>query len=128
MKSLMELKCPRCGAELEAEEDREILFCQYCGAKIILTDENTFTINKTIRTIDDADITRAETDRIVQMHNIEKDKKQFLRNIIIYLLKAIASVFLGLGAISGLSIDIKMSFMCIVLIVLIWNIQNIFKK
>lgn len=128
MKSLMELKCPRCGAELEAEEDREVLFCQYCGAKIILTDENTFTINKTVHTIDDADIARAETYRMVQMHNIEKDKKQFRRNIIIYCLKAIASVFLGLGAISSLSIDIKMSFMCIVLIVLIWNIQNIFKK
>ena len=76
MKSVIELKCPRCGADLSAENDREILYCEYCGAKIVLTDENTFTINKTIRKIDDAEIARAETERIVQMHKIEMEKEQ----------------------------------------------------
>lgn len=45
MKSAIELTCPRCGAHLNIEKDRDVLFCQYCGAKIMLTDENTFTIN-----------------------------------------------------------------------------------
>jgi DNA-directed RNA polymerase subunit RPC12/RpoP len=76
MKSVIELKCPRCGADLSVENDREILYCEYCGAKIVLTDENTFTINKTIRKIDDAEIARAETERIVQMHKIEMEKEQ----------------------------------------------------
>lgn len=76
MKSVLELKCPRCGADLSVENDREILYCEYCGAKIVLTDENTFTINKTIRNIDDAEIARAETERIVQMHKIEMEKEQ----------------------------------------------------
>ena len=76
MKSVLELKCPRCGADLSVENDREILYCEYCGAKIVLTDENTFTINKTIRKIDDAEIARAETERIVQMHKIEMEKEQ----------------------------------------------------
>lgn len=76
MKSVIELKCPRCGADLSVENDREILYCEYCGAKIVLTDENTFTINKSIRKIDDAEIARAETERIVQMHKIEMEKEQ----------------------------------------------------
>lgn len=81
MKSVLELKCPRCGADLNVEEDREILYCEYCGAKIILTDENTFTINKTIHTIDDADITRAETERIVQMHRKKRNQTIMRRQI-----------------------------------------------
>ena len=128
MKSLMELKCPRCGAELEAEEDREVLFCQYCGAKIILTDENTFTINKTIHTIDDADITRAETDRIVQMHKIEIDKRRARRETIMFVLKCLASFFLVCGAISDSDTNLLASILWIVVAILIWNVKYLFKK
>ena len=30
------LKCPSCGAELEVDERRDICFCTYCGAKIMI--------------------------------------------------------------------------------------------
>ena len=29
-------KCPDCGAELDYDSDREFMFCQYCGAKIMV--------------------------------------------------------------------------------------------
>lgn len=76
MKPTLELKCPRCGATLNIEEEREILFCQHCGAKLFLTDDNTFNINKNIHTINDADIIREETTRKVLNHKMEMDKKK----------------------------------------------------
>lgn len=76
MKPILELKCPRCGATLKIEEEREILFCQHCGAKLFLTDDNAFTVNKNIHTINDADIIREETTRKVLNHKVEMDKKR----------------------------------------------------
>lgn len=34
---LVACKCPQCGADLEFDESREIMFCQYCGSKILKT-------------------------------------------------------------------------------------------
>lgn len=102
MKSMINLNCPRCGADLSVKKDRDIMFCQYCGAKIILTDENTYTINinknitKTIHTVDDADITRAETDRMVQMHQIELEKQKSKNRITVIILKIVFSIILAL--------------------------------
>ena len=36
MKTLINLNCPQCNAVLSVEEDREMLFCSYCGQKILL--------------------------------------------------------------------------------------------
>ena len=33
---LISLKCPSCGAELNIEDGRDICFCTYCGAKILV--------------------------------------------------------------------------------------------
>lgn len=33
------LKCPQCGADIDIEEDRKMIFCQYCGSKIVIDDE-----------------------------------------------------------------------------------------
>lgn len=72
MKTLIELRCPSCGASLEVEEDRETAFCQYCGKKILINDENAFTY----RRIDEADIKRAETERMIQLKEMELDGKE----------------------------------------------------
>ena len=102
MKTAIAIKCPRCGADLDAESDREMLFCQYCGAKIILSDENTYTINKnitinqTIHHVDDAKITRAETERMVQMHQIEKDRNESNSKVNVLILKIVFSVILAI--------------------------------
>ena len=126
MKTTVALKCPRCGADLDAESDREMLFCQYCGAKIILTDENTYTINKnitinqTIHHVDDAKITRAETERMVQMHQIEKERNESK----VLMLKIIFSIILAIvGAILYMS-DTEIffvGFLCYFAIFFIWK-------
>ena len=33
--SLVVLICPRCGAPMEIEDNRQIAFCQYCGTKVL---------------------------------------------------------------------------------------------
>ncbi len=38
---LIQLDCPQCGAKLEVDSDRQFVFCQYCGNKILIDDEIT---------------------------------------------------------------------------------------
>ena len=60
-------KCPECGAELEIKDDnRDFLFCQYCGTKIMLDN-----YRSTQRIIDEARIKEAETQRDIQMKEME---------------------------------------------------------
>ncbi len=90
MKTLIQMKCPSCGASLEVGEDREFTFCQYCGTRILINDENKFTY----RCIDDADVKRAETERMVQLKEMElEEKKQGGRKALI-VLWAVATVLL----------------------------------
>lgn len=64
------IKCPQCGGNVMFEEGHDKLFCSYCGANIIITNEN----EHIYRHINEADIKRAETERIQTMANIESDK------------------------------------------------------
>ena len=36
---IVEFKCPACGASLKADISRDVMFCEYCGKKLILDDE-----------------------------------------------------------------------------------------
>ena len=72
MISLVPVKCPQCGADLEIEDGRETAFCTYCGAKIIINDENRFTY----RHIDDARVKHAETEQMVKMKQMEMAEKK----------------------------------------------------
>lgn len=38
---LVHLKCPQCGAPLEMEESKGLVFCEYCGCKMINTNKKT---------------------------------------------------------------------------------------
>lgn len=85
MKSLIKLKCTSCGANVSIEEKREFLYCQYCGTKLILNNENEYIY----RHIDDADIKRAETERIVKLKKLEiaekkneENKKEFKKKVL----------------------------------------------
>ena len=76
---LVAVKCPECGAMLNIEENRTQAFCTYCGAKVLIHNENEFTF----RHVDVADLERAETDRIVKLKQIEiaeKDKVDFKKS------------------------------------------------
>lgn len=70
--NLMVLKCPECVASLSIEDGREEIFCSYCGAKIIITNENEYIY----RHINDAEIKRAETERLVKLKEIEIEEKE----------------------------------------------------
>ena len=96
MKTLVEVKCPSCGGSLSVEEDREFIFCQFCGTRIIINDENTYTY----RHINDADIKRAETERMVQFKEMElEEKKQGNRTALIILWLVVTTLLFIIGII-----------------------------
>ena len=55
---LISVKCPDCGQTLSIEENRTQAFCTYCGAKVLISNENEYVF----RQVDEAGIQKAETD------------------------------------------------------------------
>ena len=91
------IKCPECGASLEIEEGRTSAFCTYCGAKIILNNEN----EHIIRHIDEAGIKQAETERLIRLKELEMEDKEQTRERKIRAIALItALIFVGVGIIS----------------------------
>ena len=41
---IVQLKCPSCGSSLQVEDGLETFFCQYCGQRIILADQNEYIV------------------------------------------------------------------------------------
>ena len=37
---LVNTNCPNCGANLQVDEDRTFCYCEYCGSKILIDDDN----------------------------------------------------------------------------------------
>lgn len=66
------VKCPECGANLQIEEGREHMFCSYCGAKIMMTNDNEYIY----RHIDEAEVKQAETERMVELKKLEMEEKE----------------------------------------------------
>ena len=56
---LISVKCPECGASLSIEEDRKQAFCSYCGAKILIHNENEYIFHY----VDEASVKKAENER-----------------------------------------------------------------
>lgn len=79
--NLTSVKCPDCGATLPTgpiEEGRERVFCSYCGTPVVITNEN-----ETItRHIDEAKVRQAETERMIQLEQIELEKKRLHQEMI----------------------------------------------
>lgn len=70
MKTVMELVCPKCLAELSYEKGREQMFCQYCGTKLLINDENTYTY----RHVDEAEVRRVENEKDIKMKELELEE------------------------------------------------------
>ena len=98
MKTLINLTCPQCNATLSVEEGREMLFCSYCGHKILLNDENKHTIHY----IDDAAIKRAETERMIQLKELEMEEKKRANKKIAVIIWLVIMVILVIAGICGL--------------------------
>ncbi len=86
------IKCPECNAELLIKNPRELCFCEYCGAKILLVNEN----EQVYRHIDEARLKMAEI-ALKQLQLEEQRRKENERSNRI---KArISIVIIGLGII-----------------------------
>jgi uncharacterized membrane protein YvbJ len=72
MKKLISFVCPSCGANICADDDREFTFCQFCGKRIAISDEN----KQTYRHIDDAEVIRARTDNELSLIKLELEEKK----------------------------------------------------
>ena len=98
---MIPVKCPQCGADLTIEEGRQSLYCQYCGAKVIVQNEN----EHIYHTIDDAAVKQAETDRIVKLKQMElaekkesaREKYKSFKIKLSIILGIIAIVCIGIG-------------------------------
>ena len=66
------VKCPECGANLSVEAGRESFFCSYCGVKVMVVNNN----EHIYRTIDEAGIKQAETERVVRMRELELEENE----------------------------------------------------
>lgn len=98
---LVPVKCPECGAMLDIEKDRTQAFCTYCGAKVLVHNENEFTFHH----VDVADLERAETERIVKLKEIEfaekdrinkeKNKHKIIKYVLIFLVVGLCTFALG---------------------------------
>ena len=70
--NLISVKCPDCGATLNIEEGRKQAFCTYCGAKILINNENEYIY----RHIDEAQVKQAETEQIIRLKQLELEAKK----------------------------------------------------
>ena len=122
--TMMPIKCPECGADLTVENTREYLFCSYCGAKVLLNNEN----EHIYRTIDEAEIKQAETDRIIKLKQLEMEEKDSIsRKTLIIAWVSITAILLLLGII-GFTVDNEGLGMCMLFAMLVgmWGGIGIF--
>ena len=89
---LISVKCPDCGAALQIEEGRQMAFCSYCGAKILLHNENEFIH----RNIDEAGIKQVENDRIITMKELEMEEKEDRHHRFLTIIWLISTIMLFL--------------------------------
>ena len=65
---------------MSIREDREFCFCEYCGTKIMCVNENAFnhTHNHTYThtRVDEAEIIRAETERMIAIDRLQREAEQ----------------------------------------------------
>ena len=130
------VKCPECGAELNIEEGRKQAYCTYCGTKILINNDN----EHIYRTIDEAEIKKAEAEQIIRMRELdllEKERAQAekLRSQKVKVSAALAvagtlmlclSFMTGLGGAGGPESYVFMTVGLIMLLAIafIWNVNR----
>ena len=113
--NVVQIRCPACGANLSVDSTREFSFCSYCGTKVILNNDNEYVY----RTIDEAKVKEAETNRMVQMKQLElEEKSSFSRKTLMVIWLSSTALLLALGII-GFSIDNDGLSFCILLAMMV---------
>ncbi len=70
---MISLKCPNCNAELSVNEGRDVLYCEYCGHKILLGTKHEFTY--TYHEIDEAKIKKHEVHEKIKLKKLDNEYK-----------------------------------------------------
>ena len=87
---LISVKCPECGQTLSIEENRTQAFCSYCGARILISNENEYVF----RRVDEAGIRNAETERMVRMREMDLVENNSMFRKILFIVWVAVSVFM----------------------------------
>lgn len=95
------IRCPECGADLQIEDGREYAFCTYCGAKVMIANDN----EHIYRTIDEARIKQAETERMVRLKELEMQEKTTFPKKILVAVWLMACIILLITGIVGFATE-----------------------
>lgn len=64
------VKCPSCGGELTVKDDnRDFMFCEYCGTKVMLDD-----YRETHRFVDEARIQESKDAKELELKKMEQER------------------------------------------------------
>lgn len=95
------VKCPECHAALQIEEGRQQAFCSYCGTKIIIHNNN----EHIYRTINEAEVKQAETDRLIKLQQLKMEEKEGERRKYLVIAWLVATALLIVVGIIGAAAD-----------------------
>lgn len=70
---MISVKCPNCFADLTVDENRDVLFCEFCGHKVPLNNKKEFTY--TYHEVNDAKIKKQEVKERIRTKELDNDKK-----------------------------------------------------
>lgn len=94
MITMIKLVCPACGANLEVDNKLSQCFCQYCGAKILLHNENEFVD----RIVDEAKLEeqKNEKERIeFEKHKFQEQQKDLEKGIKLIVILMLGMIYIG---------------------------------
>lgn len=84
------IKCSNCGAGITAQDDnRDFIYCQYCGSKIMLDD-----YRETHRIVDEAAIKHEESEEKVRLRILELEESKLKVKRKYTIIKILISLFL----------------------------------
>lgn len=80
---MINVKCPNCFADLTVDENRDVLFCEFCGHKVPLNNKKEFTY--TYHEVNDAKVKKQEVKEKIELEKIKSDRSILKWIAIIYL-------------------------------------------
>ena len=89
---IIQAKCPNCGANLQLNDELKIQFCNHCGNKILLEDENKTTHHEIIDRNENVQNHYFDEAKIKQLDLEEKARQEKKRINLILLLVWLASL------------------------------------
>ena len=122
---LLSMKCPSCGANLEAEKGREYMFCSYCGTKILINNDNEYIY----RNIDEARIRESENELEIRLRELELEEKENAKNHkLVTIAYGVSLVFVIIGAFLGIWWDEGWFFACVGMLIAMYTYLHTLTK